>query len=112
MQIDHTNGLNYLESHRNAQEEMDELRANDIHPENILETIWNSGWLAPDGRFYGCPDLSHKEFSEKLYSMKEHLKLGLDKEITRFRHDYVGHWLIARSLWNYPYLVFDISMFY
>lgn len=43
MQIDHTNGLNYLESHRNAQEEMDELRANDIHPENILETIWNSG---------------------------------------------------------------------
>lgn len=107
MQIDHTNGLNYLESHRNAQEEMDELRANDIHPENILETIWNSGWLAPDGRFYGCPDLSHKEFSEKLYSMKGYLKLGLDKEITRFGHDIdevfeKNHWVkFSSGRWLY-----------
>jgi hypothetical protein len=86
---------------------MDELRANDIHPENILETIWNSGWLAPDGRFYGCPDLSHKEFSEKLYSMKEHLKLGLDKEITRFRYDIdevfeKNHWVkFSSGRWLY-----------
>lgn len=81
MRIDHTNGYRYLYEHREAQERMEDLRNKiGIFPENILDTIWNSGWLAPDGRFFGCSDLSHEEFSKTLYEYNKNLNLCLNED--------------------------------
>lgn len=80
IQLDHSNGLRNLEEHREAQETMHSLREGIIQSEDILKSIWNSGWLAPDGRFFGCPDLIHNMFSKDLYERNKELELNLTGE--------------------------------
>lgn len=73
-EMNKSNCLYYLKDHKEAQERMTDLRY-DIFPEQILQTIWNSGWLSPNGEFYGCSDLSHIEFTEDLYNkVKDNLE--------------------------------------
>lgn len=74
LKLDLSNGLKYIPEHKKAQSELDTLRGDDIFPEDILECIWNSGWLSPNGELYGCPDLDHTNFSSKLIKF-----LGLEE---------------------------------
>lgn len=37
-----------------------------IEPEDVGTMEWTSGYIAPTGEFYGCPDISHREFSQDL----------------------------------------------
>jgi len=37
-----------------------------IEPEDVGTMNWDSGYIAPDGKFYGCPDIQHREFSKDL----------------------------------------------
>jgi hypothetical protein len=41
-------------------------RGDDIKPEDIISTTWKSGYIDPSGKFYGCSDLGHVNFSEAL----------------------------------------------
>lgn len=66
LKLDLSNGLKYIPEHKKAQSELDTLRGDDIFPEDILECIWNSGWLSPNGELYGCPDYDHINFSDRL----------------------------------------------
>lgn len=66
IKIDLSNGLKYIPEHEVAQSDVDTLRGDNIFPENILECIWNSGWLSPNGELYGCPDCDHINFSDRL----------------------------------------------
>lgn len=66
LKLDSSNGLKYIPKHKKAQSELDTLRGDNIFPEDILECIWNSGWLSPNGELYGCPDYDHINFSDRL----------------------------------------------
>lgn len=66
LKLDSSNGLKYIPEHKKAQSELDTLRGDNIFPEDILECIWNSGWLSPNGELYGCPDYDHINFSDRL----------------------------------------------
>jgi hypothetical protein len=66
MKVTGSNGMDLLLKYKQAQREADEARGNKIFSEDIMNCIWNSGWLSPSGEFYGCPDLSHVEFTKKL----------------------------------------------
>ena len=66
LKLDLSNGLKYIPEHKKSQSELDTLRGDDIFPEDILECIWNSGWLSPNGELYGCPDYDHINFSDRL----------------------------------------------
>lgn len=37
-----------------------------IQSEDPLKTEWKSGYIDPDGRFYGCADIAHRDFSIRL----------------------------------------------
>lgn len=37
-----------------------------IEAEDVSVTDWTSGYIAPSGEFYGCPDIYHREFSKTL----------------------------------------------
>ena len=64
MKVTGSNGMDLLLKYKQAQREADEARGNKIFSEDIMNCIWNSGWLSPSGEFYGCPD--HVEFTKKL----------------------------------------------
>nr|DAT90418.1 MAG TPA: hypothetical protein [Caudoviricetes sp.] len=67
LQISGSNGLYYLPEHRKAQKDTYAAKVNKTIPDDIVKSVWNSGWIAPDGTFYGCPDLQHVEFDDLLY---------------------------------------------
>lgn len=69
MQISGTNGIHYLPEHKEAQENAYNSKDDVTTPDDIVKSVWNSGWLAPDGTFYGCPDLRHVEFDDELYAV-------------------------------------------
>lgn len=64
MKVTGSNGMDLLLKYKQAQREADEARGNKIFSEDIMNCIWNSGWLSPSGEFYGCPDLGHVEFTK------------------------------------------------
>lgn len=66
VQMTGSNGMDLLVDYKLAQNNADEARGNKVFAEDILNCIWNSGWLSPNGEFYGCPDLAHVAFTEKL----------------------------------------------
>ena len=66
LKTDLSNGLNYIPEHKTAQLKLNILRGDTIFPEDILECIWNSGWLSPNGELYGCSDFDHINFSDRL----------------------------------------------
>lgn len=66
MELTGTNGVEFLTEYKNAQLALENVRGNNIVPEDILKCFWNSGWLAPNGDFYGCADLSHTQFTNDL----------------------------------------------
>lgn len=43
-----------------------ESNRTDIRPEEASKTTWKSGYIDRNGKFYGCSDLGHVTFSEKL----------------------------------------------
>lgn len=71
IQITGENGFHYLDEHRIAQR--DAYQTNKIVSDDIVDSVWNSGWLAPDGTFYGCPDLNHNDLDDRLW---RHLSNG------------------------------------
>lgn len=71
IQITGENGLHYLDEHRTAQR--DAYQTDEIVSDDIVDSVWNSGWLAPDGTFYGCPDLNHSDLDDRLW---RHLSNG------------------------------------
>lgn len=73
MKVTGSNGMDLLLEYKQAQREADEARGDRIFPEDIMNCIWNSGWLSPSGEFYGCPDLGHIEFTKRLVK-----HLGID----------------------------------
>lgn len=68
-QMTGSNQYNVFPEHREAQFAASKRRGTNIVPEDIMGSVWNSGWLAPNGDFYGCPDLDHVQFSEQLYHL-------------------------------------------
>lgn len=68
LRISGSNGMHYLQEHREAQEYEYSIKEDKTTPDDIVKSVWNSGWVAPDGTFYGCPDLKHVEFNELLYN--------------------------------------------
>ena len=52
---------------------MDAYQTDKIVSDDIVDSVWNSGWLAPDGTFYGCPDLNHSDLDDRLW---RHLSNG------------------------------------
>jgi hypothetical protein len=48
-----------------------------IEPEDVITTVWTSGYIDRQGQFYGCSDLEHVAFAEDLCQ-----KLGLEVEGT------------------------------
>lgn len=73
MKVTGSNGMELLLEYKQAQREADEARGDRIFSEDIMNCIWNSGWLSPSGEFYGCPDLGHIEFTKRLVK-----HLGID----------------------------------
>ena len=71
IQITGENGFHYLDEHRTAQR--DAYQTDEIVSDDIVDSVWNSGWLAPDGTFYGCPDLNHGDLDDRLW---RHLSNG------------------------------------
>ncbi|MFA5354452.1 MAG: hypothetical protein WC291_09495 [Thermodesulfovibrionales bacterium] len=48
-----------------------------IEPEDVMTTVWTSGYIDRKGQFYGCSDLGHVAFADNLCE-----KLGLEVEGT------------------------------
>ena len=42
--------------------------------EDTKTTMWDSGWISPSGKFWGCMDLNHIEFTQRLLE-EGHIKL-------------------------------------
>ena len=110
MQMDCSNGLNFIMEHKTAQSEADSLRKI-IVPEDILKCIWNSGWLSPSGEFYGCPDLDHNSFTETLLNLL-HIEIDDNVDVILEKLGWVkfssGRWLYhndSRSLTKEQYKV-------
>lgn len=81
VQMTGSNGMDLLVDYKLAQNNADEARGDKVFAEDILNCIWNSGWLSPNGEFYGCPDLAHVAFTEKLC---KHLEIqGVDGNYDR-----------------------------
>ena len=66
MEINGSNGIEMRLEYREAFDKLEKARGENIFSEDILKCAWNSGWLAPDGSFYGCSDLIHNEFTPRL----------------------------------------------
>lgn len=100
MELTGTNGAELLTDYKNAQLALENVRGNNIFPENILECFWNSGWLAPNGDFYGCADLSHTQFTNNLI---EYLDYKVEGNVDRFLETNgwikfsAGRWLYCKE---------------
>jgi len=73
-----------------------------IEPEDPISTTWRSGYIDPEGRFYGCSDLSHINFSKELCE-----KFKFDAEDTQVTLDKKG-WVkvsMNRFFWDYNHTV-------
>lgn len=106
LQITGSNGLHYLPEHRKAQEDTYAAKKDKTIPDDIVKSIWNSGWIAPDGTFYGCPDLQHVEFDDLLY---EKIKTPeSDSETVGIftngrRIELLGYIKLSEGRWLLPY---------
>ena len=58
MRLTNTNGRQFHEMHIEYQTY---LYRNGVKKEKANETHYNSAWIAPDGSFYGCPDIMHSD---------------------------------------------------
>jgi len=49
----------YIEQHAT-------FNKNGVTPESIEDTIYRSGWIKPNGNFYGCPDTGHSDIAHEI----------------------------------------------
>lgn len=79
------------------QEEFKESTWDDIIKEEFLAHIneYSTGWLAPDGKFYGCDYMDHRRFAEYVFDEYEY---DLEKK---------GYCKIYRDPLEYGKLGFD-----
>jgi len=52
-----------------------------IKPESIKTTKFNSGYIDPAGRFYGCPDIQHMGFADDMYAAGLFVSSHDDKQV-------------------------------
>ncbi len=53
-----------------------------LEPEDIYTTDWESGYISPEGDFYGCANLDHINFALEIANMKG-IKLTNSKQATK-----------------------------
>ena len=60
-----------------------ESNRKEIVPENVVKTTWQSGYINPQGEFFGCSDINHINFSEDICKMLNVKKEGdkLDAQV-------------------------------